>query len=59
MTMDAQDIEWRCGCGHTNPDFDERCNECGESRYETEETLPAGTVGWCIPNCPQCDGDAS
>lgn len=31
------DIEWRCGCGHTNPDFDERCNGCGEERYEDEE----------------------
>lgn len=33
MSMDQRDIEWRCGCGHTNPDFDERCNGCGQERY--------------------------
>lgn len=33
MSNDVRDIEWRCGCGHTNPDYDERCNGCGQERY--------------------------
>ena len=34
MSMDERDIEWRCGCGHANPDYTLRCNGCGEKRYE-------------------------
>jgi hypothetical protein len=37
MSMDEHDTEWRCGCGHTNPDYDEGCHGCGELRYPVEE----------------------
>lgn len=45
--MDISDVEWICGCGHTNPDYDERCNGCGQERYPEEvwtpcEELPGG-----------------
>jgi hypothetical protein len=33
MAMDERDYEWRCGCGHTNPDFSVSCSGCGESRF--------------------------
>lgn len=36
MSNDVQDLEWRCGCSHTNPDYDERCNRCGQERYSAE-----------------------
>lgn len=36
MSMDEHDIEWRCGCGHTNPDFNEKCAGCGAERYPNE-----------------------
>lgn len=43
MSMDAQDVEWRCICGQKNIDHDVRCVECGLGRYPDEDTLPAGT----------------
>lgn len=33
MSMDEHDIGWRCVCGHTNPDFDDKCNGCSAERY--------------------------
>lgn len=39
MSMDANDIEWRCGCGHTNPDFAAVCSGCGGERYPYTEPL--------------------
>lgn len=49
--LDVEDTDWRCGCGHSNPDFDKRCNGCSEERYPPEEeevemdTIP-GTDIW-------------
>lgn len=37
--MDEHDIEWRCGCGHTNPDYAERCNGCGQERYPEHDKV--------------------
>ena len=37
--MDEHDIEWTCGCGHTNPDFDSFCQGCGTYRYYEHKTL--------------------
>lgn len=37
MSSDINDLEWKCACAHTNPDFDERCNGCGQERYPEEE----------------------
>ena len=39
MSMDEHDIEWRCGCGSTNPDFNESCG-CGQERYPEEKEVP-------------------
>lgn len=35
--MDVRDIEWRCECGHTTPDFEVFCGGCGKYRYYEEE----------------------
>lgn len=36
MSNDARDTEWKCWCGYTNPDYEERCRGCGEERYPEE-----------------------
>lgn len=49
MSNDARDIEWRCGCGQTNPDYDERCRGCGQERYGNEmpsKEVSAAIVQW-------------
>lgn len=68
MSMDEHDIEWRCGCGHTNPDCETECRGCGDQRYHElcerchadiedcrcgdDEDHEAGTVP-----CPDCGGE--
>lgn len=37
MSMDEHDIEWRCECGHTTPDYWLFCVGCGQYRYYGEE----------------------
>lgn len=37
MSMDMYDIEWICGCGATNPDYDDQCRMCGTPRYLDDE----------------------
>lgn len=36
VSNDSSDIEWRCGCGHTNSDCEDRCNGCGAERYSED-----------------------
>lgn len=48
MSMDEHDIEWRCGCGHTNPDYSEKCNGCGQERYSEEEAPDEEVVSEAI-----------
>jgi hypothetical protein len=37
MSMEIYDVEWRCGCGVTNPDYDYLCRMCGVPRYLEDE----------------------
>ena len=49
MSMDA---DWMCECGHTNPDFSDRCDGCGQERYSEPLELPSEHAHRCeMHNC--------